>query len=104
MKDGFNEYFINKIRKGENLKLVRRLFNNLNSNLPIKNYSKCLLIMDFKWSEIGSLAAALLVTIVLGSLYTFAAISPYISSYLYYNGSSSTSIAFSLVFALIIVM
>ena len=60
--------------------------------------------MTLKATEVGALAAALLVSIVLGSLYTFAAISPYISSYLYYHGSSASTIAFSLVFALIIVM
>lgn len=64
------------------------------------------MICNLKPTEIQALVSALLVSIVLGSLYTFGAIAPYITSYLFYKNETQapTNIELSLVFAFIIVM
>ena len=42
--------------------------------------------MNSKFEKILALTSATVIMITLGSLYTFGAIIPYLSSYLYYQG------------------
>lgn len=56
------------------------------------------------YSQVNSLVGGISVLIVLGSLYTFGAIIPYISSYLYYKGEDVSSLQLSIVFTLAIIM
>ena len=55
-------------------------------------------------SQVTSLVSGVLVLIVLGSLYTFGAITPYISSYLYYQGEDVSTLQTSITFTLAVVM
>lgn len=55
-------------------------------------------------SQIASLISGVLVLIVLGSLYTFGAITPYISSYLYYHGNDISTLQMSITFTLAVIM
>lgn len=48
--------------------------------------------------------AGTIVLIVLGSLYTFGSLTPYIYSYLYYQGSEVSLVALSILFTIAIIM
>lgn len=60
--------------------------------------------MKIRRDEFLALASGLLVEIVLGSLYTFGAITPYIYSYLYYCGGEVSLVALSILFTTAIIM
>ena len=60
--------------------------------------------MTIKSSQLVALISGTAVLLVLGSLYTFGAIIPYISSYLYYQGHDVSSLQLSIVFTLAIIM
>ena len=60
--------------------------------------------MPIKLSQVVSLVSGTSVLIVLGSLYTFGALMPYLSSYLYYKGHSVSKDALTVVFTITIVM
>lgn len=51
-----------------------------------------------------ALASGTLLLIVLGSLYTFGTITPYISSYLYYHNDETSSTALSILFTLAVIL
>ena len=51
-----------------------------------------------------SLVAGTVVLIVLGSLYTFGSLTPYIYSYLYYQGSEVSLVTLSILFIIAIII
>lgn len=59
--------------------------------------------MNIGKDAIISLCASTLTLIVFGSIYTFGALTPYISSYLYYKKDETSSTALSILFTLTII-
>ena len=60
--------------------------------------------MGFKKNEVVALVSGTVVLVVLGSLYTFGSLTPYIYSYLYYQHSEVSLVALSVLFTTAIIM
>ena len=60
--------------------------------------------MSIKLDQLRTLISATIIMITLGSLYTFGAIIPYLSSYLYYQGHETSQTTLSIVYTMAVVM
>lgn len=60
--------------------------------------------MGVKAEATLALAGGMLTLIVQGSIYTFGALTPYISSYLYYEGDETSNTAMSMLFTITMIM
>ena len=56
--------------------------------------------MISKTEKIRTVVSATIIMITLGSLYTFGAIIPYLSSYLYYQGNQTPSASLAIVYTM----